>query len=54
MELMRLISMYAASYDLMMCRFIERMQSKMKTRLRTILEDSMSLFLREVYAGAVM
>ena len=44
MELMRLILMYAALHDLMMCLFIERMLSKIKARLRT----------REAYVGVVM
>ena len=48
MELMRLISMYAALHVLMMCCFIERSLSKMKPRLRTVPENSTSVLLRKI------
>ena len=51
MELMRLISMYAALHVLMMCCFIERSLSKMKPRLRTVPENSTSVLLREIFCG---
>ena len=52
MELMRLISMYAALHVLMMCCFIEISLSKMKPGLRTIPENSMSVLLREIVCGS--
>ena len=51
MELMRLISMYAALHVLMMCCFTERSLSKMKLRLRTVPENSTSVLLREIVCG---
>ena len=51
MELMHLISMYAALHVLMMCCFVERSLSKMKPRLRTVLENSASVLLREIVCG---
>ena len=52
MELMRLISMYAALYILMMCCFIKRSLSKMKPRLRKIPQNSSSVLLREIVFGS--
>ena len=51
MELMHLISMYAALHVLMMCCFIERSLSKMKPRLQTVPENSTSVLLREIVCG---
>ena len=51
MELMRLISMYAALYVLMMCCFTERSLSKVKPRLQTVPENSTSVLLREIVCG---
>ena len=52
MELMHLISMYAALHVLMMCCFIERSLSKMKPRLWTVPEKkSTSVLLRETVCG---
>ena len=48
MELMCLISMYAALHVLMTCCFIERSLSKMKRRLRAIPANSTSVLLREI------
>ena len=54
MELMRLISVYAALHVLMMCCFIERSLSKMKSRMRTVPVNSTSVLLREiVWQGCV-
>ena len=52
MELMYMISMYAASHVLMICCFIERLLSKMKPRLRTIPENSFSVLLRVIVCGS--
>ena len=51
MELMRLISIYAALHVLMMCCFTERSLSKMKPRLRTVPENSTSVLLGEIVCG---
>ena len=51
-ELMCLISMYAALRVLMVCCFIERLLSMMKLRLRTISEKSMSVSLRVIVCGS--
>ena len=48
MELMRLISVYAALHVLMMCCFIERSLSKMKPRLRTVPENSTWVLLGKI------
>ena len=51
MELMCLISMYAALHVLMMCCFIKRSLSKMEPRLRTVPENSTSVLLRKIVCG---
>ena len=51
-ELMCLISMYAALHVLMICCFTERLLSKMKPRLRTIPENSISVLLRVIVCGS--
>ena len=51
MELLYLISMYAALHVLMMRCFIERLLSKMKLRLRTVPENSTLVLLREIVCG---
>ena len=51
MELMCLISMYAALHVFMMCCFIERSLSKMKPRMRRVPENSTSVLLREIVCG---
>ena len=51
MELMCLISMYAALHVLMMCCFTERPLSKMKPRMRTVPENSTSVLLRKIVCG---
>ena len=51
MELMPLISMYAALHVLMMCCLTERSLSKMKPRLRTVPENLTSVLLREIIYG---
>ena len=50
-ELKRMISVYAALHVLMMCCFIERSLSKMKSRLRTVPENSASVLLRQTVCG---
>ena len=51
-EGMRLISMCAVLHVLMMCCFFERLLSKMKPRLRTIPENSVSVSLRKIVCGS--
>ena len=51
-ELMRLISMYAALHVLMICCFVEKFLSKMQPRLRTIPENSILVSLREIVCGS--
>ena len=51
-ELMRLISVFAALHVLMMCCFIARLRSKMKSRLRTIPVNLISVSLRVTVCGS--
>ena len=51
MELMHLISMYAALHVLMMSSFIERSLSKMKLKLWMVPVNSTSVLLREIVYG---
>ena len=51
-ELMRLISMYVALHVVMIRCFIERLLSKMKPKLPTIPENSVSVSLRVVVCGS--
>ena len=51
-ELVRLISMYAALHVLMIWYFIEILLSKMKPRLRTVPENSISASLRVIVCGS--
>ena len=53
-EPMRLISMYVALHVLMIRCFIERLLSKMKPKLRTIPENSVSVSLRVIACGRCM
>ena len=52
MELLCLISMYAAVHILMLCCFIERSPSKMKPRLWMVPVNSTSVLLREIVYGS--
>ena len=51
MDLIRLISMYAALNVLMLCCFIERSLLKIKPRWRTVSENSTSVLLRKIVCG---
>ena len=51
-ELMHLISMYAALHILMTYCFIERLLSQMKPRLQTLPENSKSVSMRVIVCGS--
>ena len=54
MQLMCLISLYAALHVWMMCCFTERSLSMVKPRLRTIPTNSASVLLKEIVFGCWM
>ena len=51
MQLMCLISTYAALHVLMMCCFLKRSLSTVQPKLRTIPANSTSVLLREIVCG---